>query len=71
MTADQKYYLRNDDSSRQIIQMQLSKKKTFSELFAPFLKYRVNFQHFEAKVHPPSLCLSKITDCQIPGSIKV
>ena len=51
--------------------MQLSKKKTFSELFAPFLKYRVNFEHFEAKVHPPSLCLSKITDCQIPGSIKV
>ena len=43
--------------------MQLSKnEKTFSVFFAAFLKSTLNFQRFEKKDRPHSLCISKVTD---------
>ena len=54
-TADDKYSLLNRDNLRQVIQMQLSQKqKIFSEFVAPFLKSRLNFDHFRKKDPPHS-----------------
>ena len=44
------------------IQMQSSKKK-MCEFCALFLKFRSNFEHFEKKDDPQSLCIYQITDC--------
>ena len=47
------------------IQMQLSEKeKTYSQFFAAFWKYRLNFEHFEEKYDPHSFCISEITDSE-------
>ena len=50
MTADGKYSLLNRDNFRQQIQMQLSKKKSFSKKFCWFLKSRSNFWLFEKEM---------------------
>ena len=43
--------------------MQLSQKqKTFSQLFALFLKSRLNFRHFETKDDPHRFCILEVTD---------
>ena len=43
--------------------MQLSQKqKTFSEFFAAFLKFRLNFKYFETKYYPHRFFISEITD---------
>ena len=48
--------------------MQLSKKqKTLSEFLDLFLKSTSNFEHFETKYDPHSLCISEITDCERCG----
>ena len=48
-----------------LFQMQLSqKKKTFSQLFAAFLKSRFNFEYFEKKDDPHSFCIFEITDSE-------
>ena len=48
-----------------LIQMQLSKKKkTFSQLFAAFLKCRLNFKCFVKKDDPHRFCISAITDSE-------
>ena len=45
------------------IQMQLSeKRKTFSQLFVPFLESTSNFKHFEENDDCLSKCISEITD---------
>ena len=45
------------------IQMQLSdKQKTFSDFFAAFSNYKLNFDHSEKKDDPHSFCISQITD---------
>ena len=45
--------------------MQLKKKqKTFSNFFAPILKYTSKFEHFEKKDDAHILCISKIMDCE-------
>ena len=45
--------------------MQLSKKqKISSEIFAPLLKSIPNFEHFEKKYDPHSLCISEIMNCK-------
>ena len=41
--------------------MQLSQKlRSFSQFFAAFLKYRLNFNKFQTKYHPQIFCLSEI-----------
>ena len=52
----------------QSIQMPLSKKqKTFSQLFSAFLRIRLNFEHFEKKEDPHSLCILETIDCKRRG----
>ena len=52
--------------------MQLSQKqKPFSVWFFAFLKWRLNFEHFEIKYDPHSLCIFENMDCERRGKIKV
>ena len=62
-TTDDKYYLLKGDNLTEPIQMQLSKIKVFSNV----LKSRSNFQHFEKKDDPQSLCTSAVADCKTRG----
>ena len=51
LTDDDKYSLLYRDNLKQPIQILLSQKqKTFSQFFSPFLKYKLNFQHFQKKM---------------------
>ena len=62
LAADEKYPVLNRDNLMRPIQMQLSQKqKTFSELLAEFLKYRLSFRYFERKYDLHRFCISKIT----------
>ena len=48
--------------------MELSQKqKTLSHFFSLFLKSTLNFEHFQKKDDPHSLCVSEITDSQKHG----
>ena len=63
LAADEKYPVLNRDNLTIPIQMQLSQKqKTFSQLFAAFLKFRLNFKYFEKKYYPHRFFISEITD---------
>ena len=58
---DDKYCLLYRDNLTQPIQILLSQKqKTFSEFFSTFLKYTLNFEHFQQKYDPHSRCISQI-----------
>ena len=47
----------------QKFQMHLSQKENnFSEIFSPFFESALNFEHFQKKDDPHSLCISEITD---------
>ena len=47
----------------QTIQMLLSQRENnFSEFFSPFFESALNFEHFQKKNDPHSLCISEITD---------
>ena len=51
MTADDKYSLSSSDNWMQKIQMHLSQKQNvFSQFFAAFFEYALNFKHFEKKI---------------------
>ena len=67
LTANNKYFLCNEKSLPQPIQMQLSKKKTFSECFGQFQKSASHFNYFQKKDGPDSSCISEITDCERLG----
>ena len=55
MTADDKYSLLNTDNLTQPIPTQLSQKqKLFSDLFLPFSKSTLTFEHFQKKDDPHS-----------------
>ena len=63
LTADDKYSVLNRDNLMQPIQILLShKQKAFSEFFAVFLKYTLNFDHLKKKNYPHSWCISEIID---------
>ena len=48
LTPDGKDCVLNRDNLRQRIQMQLFRKeKTISQFFVPFLKSKLNFEHFQ------------------------
>ena len=62
--ADEKYPLLKRDSLTITFQMQLSQKqKTFSESFAAFLKFRLNFKFIEKKYDPHRFCIAELMDC--------
>ena len=47
----------------QTIQMHLCQKENyFSEFFSLFFQSALNFEHFQKKDDPHSLCISEITD---------
>ena len=47
----------------QKFQMHLSQKQNdFSEFFSAFFESTLNFEHFQKKDDPHSLCISEITD---------
>ena len=51
LSDDDKHCLLYRDNLTQPIQILLSQKqKTFSEFLSPFLKYTLNFEHFEKKM---------------------
>ena len=63
LAADEKYVVLHRDNLTIPIQMQLStKRKNFSEFFSAFLKFTLNFDHFEKKDDPHSFGISEITD---------
>ena len=61
LATDEKYALLQKDNLTIPIQMQLSQKlRSFSQFFAAFLKYRLNFNKFQTKYEPQIFCLSEI-----------
>ena len=61
LTANDNYSLLSRVNLTQPIQMQLPKKKLFSDFFSAFfVKSRLNFEHFQKKNEPHSLCISEI-----------
>ena len=63
LVADERYPVLNRDNLTIPIQMILSQKeKTFSQSLAAFLKYKLNFKHFEKKDDPNSFYIFEITD---------
>ena len=51
LTADDKYSLISSDNWMQTIQMHLSQKqKVFSQFFAAFFEFALNFEHFQKKM---------------------
>ena len=62
LTDDEKYSLLYRENLTQPIEILLSQKqKAFSEFFSAFLKYTLNFQHFQKEDHPHSRIISEIT----------
>ena len=65
LATDEIYLVHHQDNLTLPIQIQFSKKKkTFSQFFAPFLKSRLNFQHFERKGDSHSICIFEILDSE-------
>ena len=65
LATDEKYPVVNRDNLTIPIQMQLSQKqKTFSEFFAAFLKFTVNFEYFEKTDDPHRFCIFEVTDSE-------
>ena len=65
LTNDEKYPVLNRDNLTIPIEMQLSEKqKRFCQLFAAFLKSRLNFKRFETKDEPHSFSVSEMTDSE-------
>ena len=61
LTANDKYSLLNRRNLTQPIQVLLSDKvKSFSQFFCAFLKFTLNFEHFQKKDDPHSRCISEI-----------
>ena len=62
LTDDEKYSLLYRENLTEPIQILLSqKRKSFSQLSSAFLKYTLNFEHFQKKDDPHSRCISQIT----------
>ena len=67
-TVNDKYSLLSRDNLMQPIQMHLSQKqKSFCQLFCAFFKSKLNFELFQKKNDPHSLCISEITDSERRG----
>ena len=68
LTADDEYCLVNKEYLTQLIHMELSRKqKPVCIFFSSVLKWKFNFEHFQKKDDPHSLCISEITDSKKRG----
>ena len=66
LDADEEYPVLITDNLTAPIQTQLSHiQKTFSQFFAPFLKFKLNFDYFETKYDSHRFCISEITALEI------
>ena len=62
LTDDEKYSLFYRENLTKPIQILLChKRKTFSQYFSAFLKFSLNFAHFQKKDDSHSRCISQIT----------
>ena len=66
LTADDKYSPRNTKNLPQLTQIHLRNKFIFS-VFAAFLKFPSNFEHFFKKHGPDSLCISGLRNSKRRG----
>ena len=65
LTADDKYSLVNRDNLTQPIQILLSQKQqTLSHFLSGFLKFTLNFEHFQKIDDPHSPCISDVQDSE-------
>ena len=72
MTTDDKYSHRNMLNFTQQFEAPLSQKQeTFSGFFIAFLKYALNFEHFEKKDEYPILVISRIINSERGGYLNV
>ena len=72
LTADDKYCLVNRGNLLQHFEMQLSqKRKTFSEHFFAFFKFRFSFEISQKTDDPQSWCIFELTHYQNRGWINV
>ena len=63
LTANDTYSLNSKDKWMQKFQMHLSKKQNiFSGFFVAFFESALNFENFQKKDDPHSLCISEIPD---------
>ena len=63
LTADDKYCLLKRGKLLQNFHRQWpQKRKTFSEFFFAFFKFRFNFETFQARDDPHSWCIFELTD---------
>ena len=63
MTPNDTYSVNSKDKWMQKFQMHLfQKENNFSQFFSPFFESALNFEHFQKKDDPHSLCISQITD---------
>ena len=63
LAADERYPVLNRDDLSVGSQIQLSQKqKTFSQFFAAFLKFSLNFQYFQKNEYPHRFCIFEVTD---------
>ena len=66
MTANDTYSLNSKDKWMLKFQIHLSqKKKNFSQFISPFFESAFNFEHFQKKDDPHSLCISEIIDHEV------
>ena len=72
LTTDDKYSRRTMLNFTQQIEAPFSQRqKTFSKFFLPFLKSKLNLEHFEKKDEYPSLVISRIIDSERGGYLNV
>ena len=63
LAADERYPVLNRDDLSVGSQIQLSQKqKTFSQFFAAFLKFSLNFQYFQKNEYPYRFSIFEVTD---------
>ena len=64
LPTNEKYSLLKKENLTIPIQMQLSKKKTFSQFLVAFTKSRSHFKYLETKDDPHRFCILEITNCE-------
>ena len=65
LAAHEMHPVLNRDNITIPIHVQLSqKRKSVSQFFAPFLKSKLNFEHFESKDNPHRFCIFEVTDSE-------
>ena len=72
LTTDDKYSRRIMLNFRQQLEAPLpQKRKTFSGLFLVFLKFALNFEHYEKKDEYSSVVIYKVIDSERGGYLNV